>query len=89
MTSIRDHSEVGGADDRLVWDLPAGTRLRAFQDLHMEEDPSQPRVFTADKVYVVDSMHPIANPPFVRIRNDFGEVHQMHAVALRRWFRRT
>ncbi len=77
-----------GADHRLVWDMTPGTRLRAIHHLHMEEDPDEPRVFTAGEIYVVESMHPIANPPFVGIHNDFGEVHQMCATHLRAWFRR-
>lgn len=82
-------SVIGGADDRLVWDTPTGALLRATQDLHMEGDPSQPRIFTGGQVYRVESMHPIADPPFVRLRNDLGDIHEMEAEHLRKWFERS
>ncbi len=82
-------SDVGGADDRLVWDTPTGALLQCIQDLHMEEDEAEPRVFTRGKAYQVVSMHPVADPPFVGLLSDQGLIHNMRAEHLRRWFKRT
>ncbi|WP_234265215.1 hypothetical protein [Hydrogenophaga sp. NFH-34] len=42
--------------------------------------------FTAGQIYKVESMHPIANPPFVRLKNDQGHIHILWAEHLRTYF---
>lgn len=52
------------------------------------EDPPYERVFTKGQQYAVVSMHPIADPPCVKFRDDSGNLHRMHAEHIRKWFLR-
>lgn len=60
-----------------IWALSAGDVLVANRCLHMEE--SGLRVFTAGKRYPVLSMHPLADPPFVKVRDDSGHENIIQA----------
>lgn len=77
--------QIGGKDDQLVWSMTAGTKLRAVQDVVME-DPAGVRAFTGGLTYSVETMHPVANPPFVTLRNDQHQQHRMNAEHLKKWF---
>lgn len=72
------------ADDELVWSFTSGSTLTASRDLVMED--SGERAFTAGQSYRVDSMHPLANPAFVRVKDDQGVPHKLHAEHLRAYF---
>lgn len=72
------------ADDHLVWGLHTGRTIKASRDLVMEG--SGERTFTTGKTYLIESMHPIAEPPFVRVKNDQGESHALTAEDLRTYF---
>lgn len=75
-----------------VWDCSSGTKLRCMQDVHMERDERYgfggEKVFTAGQCYEVQSMHPVADPPFVQLLNDQGEPHLMEDADLRAYFSR-
>ena len=73
------------ADNRLIWNLHTGRTITASRDLVMEG--SGERAFTNGNTYLVESMHPIAEPPFVRVQNDQGDVHALTASDLRTYFR--
>lgn len=74
------------ADDELVWGLTSGSMLTATTDMLMED--SGDRAFTAGQSYRVDSMHPLAHPPFVRVKDDQGVSHRLHAGDIRTYFGR-
>lgn len=73
------------ADDKLVWDTPSGMELICTESVVMDGEEI---AFTAGKKYVVNSMHPIAVPAYVRLTNDQGETHSMSGEHLRRFFKR-
>lgn len=74
------------ADDELVWGFTSGSMLTAVRDLVMED--SGERAFTSGQSYRVDSMHPLAHPAFVRVKDDQGVSHQLRAEDLRTYFGR-
>jgi len=74
------------ADDRMIWDLSPGSKLTARVDLHENEDQALPTWFTGGVEYRVESMHPVADPPFVEVRTDDGECTQLLAEHIRAWF---
>lgn len=53
-----------------IWALETGDVLIARRNLHMEGSGEQ--IFTEGKRYPVNSMHPLADPPFVKVRDDSG-----------------
>ncbi|HEB56636.1 MAG TPA: hypothetical protein ENI98_10095 [Gammaproteobacteria bacterium] len=67
------------AGDRTIWDLPADSKIKPIRDLHEELDPTLPCWFTAGQEYVVESMHPIADPPFVKVRINDGGITRLNA----------
>lgn len=74
------------ADDQLVWDTPTGTVLLCVEAVVMTDDHEV--AFTKGNRYVVKSMHPIAEPAYVRLINDHGQNHKMCGEHLRRFFAR-
>lgn len=72
------------ADDMLIWSLNAGTTLQAKKDMFMEDD--EEHVFTQGKRYYVESMHPIAEPAYVVVKNDHSERHRFYADHIREYF---
>lgn len=77
---------MGGitAFDKLIWSIPTGTRLICIKSVIMEEDKVES--FTAGRSYVVESMHPIAEPSYVRLTNNQGETHKMTGEHIRQFF---
>lgn len=71
-------------DDKLIWNLPTGSRLACIQSVVMTDD--QIVAFTAGRIYFVESMHPIADPAYVRLTNDQGEPHKMTGEHIRQFF---
>ncbi|MCF6256183.1 MAG: hypothetical protein L3K25_07760 [Gammaproteobacteria bacterium] len=67
------------ADERIIWNLPAGSKIKPIRDLHEELDPTMPCWFTAGQEYIVDSMHPIAGSPFVKVRTNNGSITRLNA----------
>lgn len=74
------------ADDQLIWRIPTGTRLTCTKSVVMTED--QTEAFTAGQVYVVESMHPIAEPAYLRLTNNQGESHKIAGEHLHQFFNR-
>lgn len=74
------------ADDKLIWDCPTGTTLMCIKSVVMSDDQSV--AFTAGQKYVVDSMHPIAEPAYIRLTNDRGEEHKMSGAHVGEYFKR-
>ena len=72
------------ADDALVWAIPSGALLNCTRNLAMEG--SGEVAFTTGRSYRVQSMHPIAQPPFVKVINDQGQPHHLEAGDLRQFF---
>lgn len=72
------------ADDQLIWDIQIGEKLTCVKSVVMEDDGTE--AFTAGRTYVVDSIHPIAEPSFVRLTNNQGESHKMAGEHIRKWF---
>lgn len=72
------------ADDKLIWELSNGARLTCTKSVVMTDDQSE--AFTAGQVYVVDSIHPIAEPAYVRLTNNQGESHKMAGEHIRQFF---
>ena len=70
--------------DELIWSLEAGSRIRCNRDLVMDDGGE--RAFTAGATYAVQSMHPIADPPFVTLVNDLGQHHRLWGVHVRDYF---
>lgn len=73
-------------EDQIVWAAESGTVLTAVKDLCMAE--CNTRSFTAGKRYEVLSMHPIAEPSYVKVKNDQGEFHFLQGKDLREFFGR-
>lgn len=71
-------------DDELVWSFPAGSKLTCSRDLVMEGTDEV--AFSAGRIYRVESMHPIADPPFVKTFDNQGEPHRLGADDLRQFF---
>jgi len=74
------------SDDKLIWDTPAGMTLTCVESVVMEDN--QEVAFTKGREYSVQSMHPIAEPAYIRLTNDQGEPHKMAGEHIRRYFRR-
>lgn len=70
--------------DRLVWSIPSGTLLTCIKSVVMEDD--QAEAFTVGKSYAVASVHPIAEPSYVRLTNNQGESHKMTGEHIRQFF---
>ena len=77
---------MSSADDELVWSIPSGSVLMCAQDLVMEGTGEV--AYTAGRSYRVESMHPIADPPFVRTLDNQGHSHALRAADLRDYFGR-
>jgi hypothetical protein len=60
-------------DDSDIWAISPGDELRCGRDLVM--DDSGVIAFTAGRSYRVQSTHPIAQPPLLRVVDDQGESH--------------
>lgn len=73
-------------EDKLVWDTPTGAVLVCKKSVVMTDD--QVEAFTAGKEYTVDSMHPIAEPAYIRLTNNQGESHMLNGEHIRQFFRR-
>ena len=71
--------------DRLIWNIPTGSRLLCIKSVVMEDD--QVEAFTAGQPYVVVSMHPIAEPSYVRLTNNQGQTHKMAGEHIRQFFK--
>lgn len=69
-------------DDHLVWSIPSGAVLTCYRDLVMIADGEV--AFASGRTYKVESMHPIALPPYVRLKNDQGQLHTLWAQHLRK-----
>lgn len=82
------NSTMSSLDDRLIWGIEPGDRLRAILTLRMEDDPVGEPVFTAGNTYAVQSVHPIADPAFVRVLDDQGVEHSLLGEHVRAWFTR-
>lgn len=74
------------ADDKVIWGMPTGTRLTCVKSVVMTDD--QIEAFTAGQVYLVESMHPIAEPAYVRLTNNQGESHKMAGEHIHQFFSR-
>ena len=72
------------AFDRLIWSIPTGARLTCIKSVVMEDD--QTEAFTTGQSYMMESMHPIAEPAFVRLTNNQGESHKMTGEHIRQFF---
>ena len=77
---------MSSADDELVWSIPSGSVLTCSRDLVMEATGEV--AYTASRSYKVESMHPIADPPFVRTLDNQGQPHALRAADLRDYFGR-
>lgn len=77
---------MSSADDALVWSIPSGSVLMCAHDLVMEGTGEV--AYTAGRSYRVESMHPIADPPFVRTLDNQGYSHALRAADLRDYFGR-
>lgn len=85
-------AEAGFPDDSAVSGRRAATMkrrttvatLQAKKDMLMEDDGEH--VFTQGKRYYVESMHPIAEPAYVVVKNDHGERHRFYADHIREYF---
>ena len=75
---------MSSADDELVWSIPSGSVLMCAQDLVMEGTGEV--AYTAGRSYRVESMHPIAAPPFVKTLDNQGQSHALRAGDLRDYF---
>ncbi|MET0106076.1 MAG: hypothetical protein ABW072_13180 [Sedimenticola sp.] len=75
-------------DDRIIWDLRAGDKIKPLRDLHEELNPDLPLWFTADVEYTIESMHPIADPPFVKVKINDGSTTRLYAKHIKEDFRR-
>lgn len=73
------------ADDKLIWGTPSGTVLTCKKSVMVDD---QEIAFTEGKQYVVDSMHPIAEPAYVRLTDDQGDSHKMAGEHIREFFSR-
>lgn len=73
-------------DDKLIWGTPVGTLLLCLRDLVM--DATNEVAFRAGHAYRVTSMHPIAEPPFVKLMDEQGQIHRLEAQDIREFFGR-
>jgi hypothetical protein len=71
-------------DDSDIWAISPGDELRCGRDLVM--DDSGVIAFTAGRSYRVQSTHPIAQPPLLRVVDDQGESHGLSAADLAEYF---
>lgn len=74
------------AADKLIWGIPSGARLTCKKSLVMEGDGIT--AFTAGEIYTDVSMHPIAEPAFIRMVDDQGESHQLNGDHVAEYFNR-
>lgn len=72
------------ADDELVWALTGGSRLLCIRDMVMEG--SGEVAFVHGTTYSVTSMHPLLQPPCVRVRDEQGMSHALEPNDLRGHF---
>ena len=77
---------MSSADDELVWSIPTGSLLTCMRDVVMTGTGEV--AYAAGRNYKVESMHPIADPPFVRTLDDQGNLHALRADDLRNYFGR-
>lgn len=75
---------MGSKDDVLVWSMQAGSILTCTRDLVMEG--SGEIAFTAGVSYAVNTVHPIAEPAFLRLLDNQGVSHALQASDLREYF---
>lgn len=80
----RELEILSSADDRLVWSIPSGCILMCGRDMVMEGTGEV--AYTAGRSYRVETMHPIADPPFVRTWDNQGQSHALRAADLRDYF---
>lgn len=73
-------------DEKLIWGITSGTVLKCVKDVVMEDDGEV--AFKAGLAYRVTSMHPIADPPFVRLTDEQGCSHVLEATHIRTYFSR-
>lgn len=69
-----------------IWSTNVGDELHCSRDVVMEDGGEV--AFTAGRRYRVQSVHPIANPPFIRVIDDQGEPHGLGAADLSKYFLR-
>ncbi len=67
------------SDDHIIWDLKEGSKIRALRNLHEELNPELPCWFTEGAEYPIESMHPIADPPFVKVKTNEGHTTKLYA----------
>lgn len=72
--------------DKRIWDIPSGTLLTCAKSLVMECNGLV--AFTVGKTYEVVSMHPIAEPAFIRMLNDHSESHRLDGADVAEYFGR-
>lgn len=77
---------IDSADDKLVWAINSGSVLTCSENLVMEGTDEV--AFSEGCVYRVESMHPIANPAYVKTTDDQGRSHCLEATDLRKYFGR-
>ena len=75
--------------DHIIWSLPTGSTITPLRDLHEGLDPAMPTWFTRGHIYVVESMHPIAEPPYVQVRTNDGIATKLFAEHISEHFSRT
>ena len=63
--------------------MKAGGELIALADLHEDLDPALPRWFTKDQAYVIESVHPVAIPSFVKVKCNDGKTTRLTADDIR------
>lgn len=73
-------------DEKLIWSITSGTVLKCVKDLVMEDGGEV--AFKAGLAYRVTSMHPIADPPYVKLTDEQGCSHGLEAVDIRNYFSR-
>lgn len=72
------------ADDKLIWNLITGQLLTCIKSVVMED--SRNVAFTIGRIYSVDTVFPLADPPVVGLMNDQGEEHKMTGEDIRQFF---
>lgn len=75
---------MNASDDHLVWSLTEGSTLTCRRSMVMQDGGEV--AFSAGQAYRVSSMHPIADPPFVRVLDNQGHSHILTAEHLRGYF---
>jgi len=66
-------------NEYVIFNLSTGSKIKALKDLHEDLDPSLPCWFTANECYVVESVHPVADPPFVKVKTNDGVLTKLNA----------